>query len=345
MEIGKVIRRYRREKGLTQEQLAGMLGISAPAVNKWENDNSYPDITLLAPIARALDITVDTLLSFRSELTEQEVQGMVQKLSGMMAADEFEQAFFLAEKWAGEYPGSEMLALNLAVALKGGMLMYPAEEKEEYRERIRMWLELAAGSKEQRIREAAIPFLVAEYESADEYEKAQELLDSVPEHSFDKHLMQATHNRVRGEIEKAYVCLETYLQYLCGNIEGVFHQLTACACEEKDYETAKRYAGIYREVARVLERSAYNYYVMDFLVASEMKDKEMGLDALEKMVEGIESPRNMREELLCRHMGLPEGAGMFSSQMKNVLKRNLMEAKECAFLRGEERFEKIVERI
>ena len=52
MTIGKVIRKYRKLANLTQEEMAVRLGVTAPAVNKWENENSCPDITLLAPIAR-----------------------------------------------------------------------------------------------------------------------------------------------------------------------------------------------------------------------------------------------------------------------------------------------------
>jgi transcriptional regulator with XRE-family HTH domain len=47
------------------------------AVHKWENGNSMPDILLLAPIARLLGISLDTLLSFREELTTEEIQRLV----------------------------------------------------------------------------------------------------------------------------------------------------------------------------------------------------------------------------------------------------------------------------
>ena len=73
MTIGKVIRKYRKHANLTQEEMAVRLGVTAPAVNKWENENSCPDITLLAPIARLLNISLDTLLSFQEDLTEQEI--------------------------------------------------------------------------------------------------------------------------------------------------------------------------------------------------------------------------------------------------------------------------------
>ena len=58
MPISEVIRRKRKELEMTQEQVAQRLGVSAPAVNKWEKGSSYPDITLLPPLARLLVISI-----------------------------------------------------------------------------------------------------------------------------------------------------------------------------------------------------------------------------------------------------------------------------------------------
>ena len=62
--LGAHIAALRKAKGMTQEQLASALGISAPAVSKWETESSCPDITLLCPLARALGTNLDTLLQF-----------------------------------------------------------------------------------------------------------------------------------------------------------------------------------------------------------------------------------------------------------------------------------------
>ena len=70
MNIGSVIKKYRKEAGYTQEEMANRLGVTTPAVNKWENGNSKPDIELLSPIARLLHISLDTLLSFQEKLTD-----------------------------------------------------------------------------------------------------------------------------------------------------------------------------------------------------------------------------------------------------------------------------------
>ena len=60
--IGQNIAFYRKEKGITQEQLAETCHISPQAVSKWENDISCPDIMLLKPISRIFGISVDQLL-------------------------------------------------------------------------------------------------------------------------------------------------------------------------------------------------------------------------------------------------------------------------------------------
>ena len=60
---GDVIRKLRENKKLTQEELAQQLFVSAKAVSKWETGRGYPDVTLLEPLAKALDISVLELLS------------------------------------------------------------------------------------------------------------------------------------------------------------------------------------------------------------------------------------------------------------------------------------------
>lgn len=64
--LGKKILFYRRAKGMTQEDLAEKLNVSPQAVSKWENENSCPDILLIAPLANLLGVTTDELLSAES---------------------------------------------------------------------------------------------------------------------------------------------------------------------------------------------------------------------------------------------------------------------------------------
>lgn len=61
--IGNRINKHRKEKNLTQEELAAKLGISSQAVSKWENDLSCPDIALLPQLCRILGMSTDELLT------------------------------------------------------------------------------------------------------------------------------------------------------------------------------------------------------------------------------------------------------------------------------------------
>lgn len=59
--FGQTIAGYRKERAMTQEQLAQELGVTAQAVSKWENGQSYPDISLLAPMADLFEVPLDAL--------------------------------------------------------------------------------------------------------------------------------------------------------------------------------------------------------------------------------------------------------------------------------------------
>jgi len=62
-KIGKFIAECRKEKGMTQNELAGKLGVTDKAVSKWENGRCMPDISLLRTLTEELGITINELLS------------------------------------------------------------------------------------------------------------------------------------------------------------------------------------------------------------------------------------------------------------------------------------------
>jgi len=87
MNIGENIKRYRTEKNMTQEQLAGVVGVSNQAVSKWERDGSVPDGLLFVPIADALGVTTDALFG-RDTTYDKDVYNGIYKLLQQAPHDE-----------------------------------------------------------------------------------------------------------------------------------------------------------------------------------------------------------------------------------------------------------------
>lgn len=114
VSIGTTILYLRKKKGITQEHLANMIGISAGAVSKWETGNSKPDIDLLAPLARALNTSLNELLSFKEELTETEIIQIKNKLREIFLHFGFLQGESKCKEYLKKYPNS--IGLKLIVA-------------------------------------------------------------------------------------------------------------------------------------------------------------------------------------------------------------------------------------
>ncbi|MGF7143259.1 transcriptional regulator with XRE-family HTH domain [Anaerotaenia torta] len=119
MNIGKVIFTHRKQRNMTQEQLAEKLGVSVPAVSKWETNVSMPDITLLAPIARLFHISIDTLLAFQSELSQEEIQEFLKEARRRVKEQGLAEGMRYIEKLLTQYPNSERLRLEAAFGLSG----------------------------------------------------------------------------------------------------------------------------------------------------------------------------------------------------------------------------------
>lgn len=67
MSLGSNIKKYRKELGLTQEELAGILCVTNQAVSKWESEAGLPDTAQIVPLARALNVSTDALFGFGSQ--------------------------------------------------------------------------------------------------------------------------------------------------------------------------------------------------------------------------------------------------------------------------------------
>lgn len=77
--FGENLKRLRKEKDLTQEDLAEVLGVSFQAVSKWERGESYPDITVLPEISAFFKVSIDDLLGINKAENEKEIKKLIEE--------------------------------------------------------------------------------------------------------------------------------------------------------------------------------------------------------------------------------------------------------------------------
>ena len=68
--LGMMISTLRKEKGMTQLELAEQMGVTDKAVSKWERDLSFPDINSIPKLAEIFEVSVDELMQVKTEMKE-----------------------------------------------------------------------------------------------------------------------------------------------------------------------------------------------------------------------------------------------------------------------------------
>jgi len=109
--VGKL----RREKGVTQEEFANAIGVTAQAVSRWERNEGYPDITFLPVISEYFHVTLDTLCGMDEQRKEQEISSVLRATANAS----YEEGVRIAREGLAKFPHSILLKNNLAGALMG----------------------------------------------------------------------------------------------------------------------------------------------------------------------------------------------------------------------------------
>ena len=114
MKIHENIRNMRRAHGMTQEELAAYLGVTASAVNKWEKGLSYPDITFLPILASYFNISVDELLGYEPQMTREDIRKLYQEMAERLSREPFGTVYAECEEYVRKYHSCFPLVMRMA---------------------------------------------------------------------------------------------------------------------------------------------------------------------------------------------------------------------------------------
>jgi len=111
-------KQLRKDKDLTQEQIADIFHVSPQSVSRWETAANYPDIELLPHIAIFFKVTLDELLGTEEILGEQKAKEYIRDIRNLMNSGKLYDAIDLARKATKEYPTNGGLYYHLLQALR-----------------------------------------------------------------------------------------------------------------------------------------------------------------------------------------------------------------------------------
>jgi transcriptional regulator with XRE-family HTH domain len=178
INLSNVIAARRREKGVTQEELASYAGVSKASVSKWEKGASLPDIALLPVLAAYFDISIDALMGYEPQLDKTEIKRIYQKLSAGFAGSPFGDVVLECEGLVKKYYSCYPFLLEIVQLYINHAPIAGDEErrKELLGEGIALCARIRDGSKDIALAERAALLQALCYLSLGKPEKVIELL-------------------------------------------------------------------------------------------------------------------------------------------------------------------------
>lgn len=187
MSIGTTIKRLRRERSITQEQLAEYLGISTGAVSQWECDRTAPDITQLPLLANIFDVSADELLEINGKKKDEIIRAFLDKYDKLSNKGELKSRFDLTIEMYRKYP-NDYRVIEMYISELFNDPNYPNKpfgEEIHKDELFKLCENILENCTIQRIRYTAISILSVLYTNDGLIDKAKEMCDQFPESIFD----------------------------------------------------------------------------------------------------------------------------------------------------------------
>ena len=117
LNIGETIKRLRKEREITQEEFAEILGVSCQSVSRWENNSCYPDIELIPTIAAFFGISTDRLMGVDEVAEKKAVDRYLQDFQAAISVGSIEDCIRIARAGVAEFPNNYALLNKLMYAL------------------------------------------------------------------------------------------------------------------------------------------------------------------------------------------------------------------------------------
>lgn len=323
MRMNEIIREKRKELDLTQEQMAAYLGVTAPAVHKWEKGTSLPDVAILPALARLLKIDLNTLFAYEKELTDQEINLFCNDILLKMQAENYDAGFELAMEKVREFPNCEKLIFNIASLLDGGLTMFCVEDRDAYIKEIELLYERSAKAKDERVRNSANQMLIFKALGKQEFDKAEKLWETLPEVTIDKKRIKIIICNNKGNHEEAIKLLEEKLYVSVSDLQNCLVDLMLSLGRTEREEEMEFCAERLKILVENFGLWKYGKHMADYHMAIIKKDREKTLESLRLMLSSMKQTYYIHDFPLYKEVQTNENGMSQMSLMTNALIENL----------------------
>lgn len=177
MSIGSNIKKLRRERDITQEQLAEYLGITSRAVSQWECDRTAPDISMLPALCHIFDVTSDTLLGIDITKNNELIEDCLKQAQQYEYDGKFEECAAILREGYGRFPKAYRIMERLANAI---VCVNSRRGIKDYDEVIDLCCRILTECTDSKIRYDAIDTLATAYGCAGKQEEMLKLAEEMP---------------------------------------------------------------------------------------------------------------------------------------------------------------------
>ncbi len=286
--IGSTIQELRQNKGISIVQFANALGVLPDVVEKWEKNSSYPDITLLSPIARLLGTSLDELLMFETEISPDDVTNIYKVCAEKFETGNYEDAVLVCENYLEAYPNSLFLKFRIGSLLQEYIQLTETEEQaNRIIDKSIKLLEASSRTDDLEVKHASLYVLSSLYTMRADYEKAIEVLNTLPKLSINTDFMLSTIYSMSGDNERAKVIEQESLFNNINNSIISLAGLWGSALKERDLDFALELANKQKKLIVDYNLQAYllgNNILMFADIYAVKKDVNKTLDYIEDYV-------------------------------------------------------------
>jgi transcriptional regulator with XRE-family HTH domain len=217
MEIGTVIKKYRRRRDMTQEALAEYLRVSVSAVSQWESGKTAPDLSLIPAICNLFGISADELLGINLEQKEQRIKDIRDEAGKYSERGYNDEAAEILEKGLAEYPDSYDLMHDLMYARSCDI--------QHVDEAIRLGHAILDGCTDDDYRISAKQVLCYAYRNKRENEKALAIVKTLPNIHITKEIFLPLLYKGNEAYKWSQILIEKLFDLLGTALNGMNEQL------------------------------------------------------------------------------------------------------------------------